>query len=395
MTTPRDAHPDEGTIHAWLDRQLDATSTATLEAHLQGCDECAERVAEARGLIAGTSRILVSLDDERVPSTPMLRAEPSEPAPAPAAAPSRWRALRVTPRRAAIAATIIVAAGLVLTHERTGVDLPPPAPVASSQRSEAATQLRAPVVPPRDHLLDSAVARNLAKAQPPRAVEPSPVERVAARPAISAPPMAAEVARIDSTSATRVAAARGAAESRRDSTVGADLARVARLPAAKSAPTEEVIAAAKVADQAVRAFGARIAGGVAAGAANVEATQCFRVESASGTAATWGPVALPLVIALDAPASRSLARVLTAAGAETGTGAVWKRAPNDSLLFTLRRIGFSGSLVLGEPGPVRAGVMRSSQSMMRLESVGVTSADSPALPVVARPISCPSPDAPR
>ena len=54
MTSQGDAHPDEGTIHAWLDRQLDATSSATLEAHLQRCDECAERVAEARGLIAGT-----------------------------------------------------------------------------------------------------------------------------------------------------------------------------------------------------------------------------------------------------------------------------------------------------------------------------------------------------
>jgi len=31
MMSERDAHPDEGTIHAWLDRQLDDTSAATLE----------------------------------------------------------------------------------------------------------------------------------------------------------------------------------------------------------------------------------------------------------------------------------------------------------------------------------------------------------------------------
>jgi anti-sigma factor RsiW len=68
MTSERDVHPDDGTIHAWLDRQLDDTSAATLEAHLQRCDECSERVAEARGLIAGASRILSSLDVDAAPT---------------------------------------------------------------------------------------------------------------------------------------------------------------------------------------------------------------------------------------------------------------------------------------------------------------------------------------
>ena len=214
MNSPRDTHPDEGTINAWLDRQLDATSTATLEAHLQRCDDCAERVAEARGLIAGTSRILASLDDERSGAAPILRAVPASPArpvaplasvpelgnspvepvapvtpaeagvepgsgPAvsPPFSPSTggrvWRAFRVTPVRAAIAATLVVAIGLTLTHKRTGPDTVATSPGAERPVSATAGVENSPAQP-RDHLLDSAIARNLAQVQPPRSFEASP-----------------------------------------------------------------------------------------------------------------------------------------------------------------------------------------------------------------------------
>ena len=55
-------HPDEGTIHTWLDGELAAEDAATLEAHVADCPQCAAAVAEARGLIAGSSRIVSSLD---------------------------------------------------------------------------------------------------------------------------------------------------------------------------------------------------------------------------------------------------------------------------------------------------------------------------------------------
>jgi hypothetical protein len=55
-------HPDEGTIHTWLDGELAAEDAATLEAHVADCQQCAAAVAEARGLIAGSSRIVSSLD---------------------------------------------------------------------------------------------------------------------------------------------------------------------------------------------------------------------------------------------------------------------------------------------------------------------------------------------
>jgi hypothetical protein len=55
-------HLDEGTIHAWLDGELPATEREALEAHIAECAQCAAAVAEARGFIAASTRILTALD---------------------------------------------------------------------------------------------------------------------------------------------------------------------------------------------------------------------------------------------------------------------------------------------------------------------------------------------
>lgn len=55
-------HPEEGLIHAWLDGELSADDAAALEAHFAECRECGASVAEARGLIAASSRIVSALD---------------------------------------------------------------------------------------------------------------------------------------------------------------------------------------------------------------------------------------------------------------------------------------------------------------------------------------------
>ena len=55
-------HPDEGTIHAWLDGALGTEEARALEAHVAGCARCAAAVTEARGLLAASSRILSALD---------------------------------------------------------------------------------------------------------------------------------------------------------------------------------------------------------------------------------------------------------------------------------------------------------------------------------------------
>ena len=56
-------HLDEGTIHSWLDGALSADEAARVEAHVAECPECAAAVAEARGFIAASSRILTALDN--------------------------------------------------------------------------------------------------------------------------------------------------------------------------------------------------------------------------------------------------------------------------------------------------------------------------------------------
>ena len=55
-------HPDEGTIHAWLDGALSPEEAASIESHVAECGECSAMAAEARGLIAASSRIVSALD---------------------------------------------------------------------------------------------------------------------------------------------------------------------------------------------------------------------------------------------------------------------------------------------------------------------------------------------
>ena len=67
-------HPDEGTIHAWLDGALSAEDARAFEAHMAECAGCAAAVTEARGLLAASSRILSALDS--VPGGVLPAAEP-------------------------------------------------------------------------------------------------------------------------------------------------------------------------------------------------------------------------------------------------------------------------------------------------------------------------------
>ena len=56
-------HLDEGTIHAWLDGELPFEESSRVAAHAEVCDKCTAMIAEARGFLAASSRILGNLDE--------------------------------------------------------------------------------------------------------------------------------------------------------------------------------------------------------------------------------------------------------------------------------------------------------------------------------------------
>jgi hypothetical protein len=99
-------HLDEGTIHSWLDGALSADESARVEAHVKECRQCAAMVAEARGFIAASSRILTALDNAPrgvIPaSAPRRRFDPLV-----------WRVA---------ASVLVVAAGTLVVFQNRGSD---------------------------------------------------------------------------------------------------------------------------------------------------------------------------------------------------------------------------------------------------------------------------------
>ena len=96
-------HLDEGMIHSWLDGALAPDEAAQVEAHVAECPQCAAAVAEARGFIAASSRILTALDNAPRGVIPV-------------AAPKR----RVDPIVWRVAATLLVVAAGTLAVFRNG-----------------------------------------------------------------------------------------------------------------------------------------------------------------------------------------------------------------------------------------------------------------------------------
>jgi anti-sigma factor RsiW len=152
-------HLDEGTIHAWLDGALDADEAARVEQHAAECAACAAAVAEARGLVAGASRILTALD--HTPADVVPRSLGTGAGTRQRRSSSLWHTLRLTPARAAAAAVVVLAAGTAL--------------VLRDQRNEMRSER---VV----FALDTAVRR----ASPRAATVPSAVETVAVAPSTAA-----------------------------------------------------------------------------------------------------------------------------------------------------------------------------------------------------------------
>jgi hypothetical protein len=389
-------HPDEGTIHAWLDDALGAAEAERLAAHVRTCAECQARVAEARGLIAGASRIVAALDDVPVGTRPQWAqgtvvpgsaAAAAEPGPVgePIPQASLWRWLRVTPGRAALAATILVAVGITLTYQRTAVDSTPrstmvlnpqQADVPASTSPEGAASNAAK---PRDPLLDSAVAKNVVIAQGRREIGAAPGPNLPAAPppgtTLQEPAAGAAVAR-----------GRAAVEAQRESTLA--VADRFRDRAARPSVAGGVVAG--LPSPATRAAAAPSAADAAASGAamakvrsDAVASSCVRLDSPDADA-RWADQSFPLLIALDSAAAegRRPAPVLTATGETTQLRATWVPR-GDSVLVRLARIGYSGSIALGPDVGVRSGLAVSAASVA-LEEVVVAPSE-PARAAAPRP----------
>lgn len=153
-------HLDEGTIHAWLDGALEAGRAREVEAHVTTCAQCSAAVAEARGLVAGASRILTALDD--VPGGVVPKGKPA----APAWGPRAQRQWRAAPWVTGIAAALMLGVGVtqlgregrkqatsappdVTTFERTPVAIAPAAPSTRDARASASDKVAAPTTASR------------------------------------------------------------------------------------------------------------------------------------------------------------------------------------------------------------------------------------------------------
>ncbi len=217
-------HLDEGTIHAWLDGALPPDEAAGVERHAAACTRCAEQIAEARGLIAAASGIVSSLDVVRGGVLPAARDRARQ--------RSLWRALRLTPVRAALAATVLVAAGSLLAVRHTQIDISqqlvqnahnlPRRPAAAATRPPSAVSVpaAAPAAPvskrhPTVVAANTAPVRDSARTARAVVAETAPVAAAAAPKAEPAPANAAPSVAVDSVDAARRAAAHAATPARR------------------------------------------------------------------------------------------------------------------------------------------------------------------------------------
>jgi hypothetical protein len=365
-------HADEGTIHAWLDEALDAESAERVATHVSSCAECAARVAEARGLIAGASRIVAALDDSpSVVRPPWAQASNVSGASGSsrqrdaraggAAGGSLWRWLRVTPGRAAIAATILVAIGVTLTHERVAEetaardaqsmavvhDETEPRRAASQGAASgspaaapAAPGARLPAVAGDRVAADSSAARNFARERSVPTSEgargPTPRPEPTAE---AGAPVAATAAEADTRAAEQEIVAADAA------------ARAAAAPAPARA-------SAKAAPREAQPSG--VSGGMATSQRRLSvAKECYRVQGAQ-PGVRWGGLLLPVLVVVEAgsPAAPRSATVRAAATAEPASPATWARTAADSVRLTLDD-ATAPPILLGAESNGRAGTIGS------------------------------------
>lgn len=249
-------HPDEGTIHAWLDGALSADEARAIEAHVAGCAECTAAVAEARGLLAASSRILSALD--AVPGGVLPVADPLAAAGervVPIGRRSPWRS---PGWRAAAAIVLVGSVSWLVTRSTRRADVATTASEVSAA-PEVMTMMdtMAVATPPRARAAAPAVAAEptpsgraprIAAQSTPRA--PSAAARAATAPMVAAAPSRAMGIRTGALSGAAVPNAQAPAPKTFDATA-AGAAALPNAPSAGARPGAGMAADANVRAQAV------------------------------------------------------------------------------------------------------------------------------------------------
>lgn len=171
------SRPDEGLIHQWLDGECTPEESARLERLVATDAEWAAAVAEARGLIAASSRIVGALD-----AVPHALPKPTAPEKGGGASAPRVARTFGVPRWMGIAAGLVLVAGTayVLRERSTtpfgpaataAVDVAPAAPMPDTV-SEAPSTTGAPTSPPAAPAVAAAAPPPPPVAEPPAVRQP-------------------------------------------------------------------------------------------------------------------------------------------------------------------------------------------------------------------------------
>lgn len=172
-------HPDEGTIHAWLDGALPPGEASALEAHVASCAECSAAVAAARGMLAAASRILSALDDVPGGVIPAAAAVDATRVTPRLGSAAEMRRFRYRAARWQVAAGLMVAVAgswLVLRQDgaRDAIEI-------EAADTSVADQASVAFVPDTLAAGPAMVAEGGPQSQPPEPEQAGAVERMAAR----------------------------------------------------------------------------------------------------------------------------------------------------------------------------------------------------------------------
>jgi len=122
-----------------------------------------------------------------------------------------------------------------------------------------------------------------------------------------------------------------------------------------------------------------------------DARSCLLLESGDANA-RWADQPFPLVLAIEPGPSDGLreAAVLTPTGETTSLRAQWTPRSGDSVFVRLRRIGYSGSIVLGPEAEARSGIAVSAAAPTMLEEQVAVSSPQPRASADSRRADAPA-----